>query len=416
MKRSLNPNDYNDPNWNIENYDVLRHYIDIHEDYPNNTAFMGNNFNKGFIRYDKLMKEIEALTVATETIFKASTFNMGVRKHYMIVDGNFLLMENIHMKRSENLILDEVCGEYVPMIGNLTILHTDTAIPTDLKQMIENCMVKYAEVPTIAIIGRDSNGFFLNEIPMETKISHELQLHYGENFPLFHEKLVEKLATTNKGLTLFHGKPGTGKSSYIRKLIHDLKQSTSKKIIIIPNSLITYLADPEFNTFLLETVESFQYDDEIDYEFNEDQEVTIVEPLVEAAPTKGMILILEDAESVLMKREDSYNNQGTSNILNLTDGLLNDIFGIQIIATYNSSDDKIDDAMKRSRRLIAKKNFKSLPKEAAKKLAVYLGVPEDDVKMIKGDMNVCDVYALIDKETESVLIEKDSSTLGNVGF
>jgi hypothetical protein len=340
---------------------------------------------------------------------------MGVRKHYMIVDGNFILMESIHLKRTENLVIDEPVGEFLPMIGNLTILHPSTTINPNLKALIESCMVKATEVPTIAIISRDSSGFYLSEIPMDTKISHELELHYGESFPLFHEKLVEKLTTTNKGLTLFHGSPGTGKSSYIRKLIHDLKENTTKKIIIVPNSLITYLADPDFNTFLLETVESFQYEEEFEVEGMEEEIVELVEPLIEKPSSKGMILILEDAESVLMKREDSYNNQGTSNILNLTDGLLNDIFGIQIIATYNSSDDKIDDAMKRSRRLIAKKNFKSLSVENAKKLAAYLGVSEEDIKGIKKSMNVCDVYALTDKEIENILIEKESGK-SSVGF
>jgi hypothetical protein len=72
MKRIFNANDYNDPAWNIEGYPLVREYIDMHHTFPNNTAFVGNNFNKGFIRYDKLAKELEALDAEKETIFKAT--------------------------------------------------------------------------------------------------------------------------------------------------------------------------------------------------------------------------------------------------------------------------------------------------------------------------------------------------------
>jgi hypothetical protein len=401
MERNFNPSEYNEPNWNIESYDIVRHYLEIHNSFPNNTIFVGVNNKKGYVRYDKLIAALDALSTKPHTILKANTYNAGVRKHYMIVDGVFLLMENIHIRKTESLDMRSEEGEFVTLVGSLTVLHNTAHISHEMKKLVESCMVKAVETTTIAIISRDSSGFYLSEIPMDMKMSHELELHYGEGFSVFHEKLVNKLTSTSKGLTLLHGNPGTGKSSYIRKLTHDLKQVTSKKIIIVPNSLITHLADPDFNSFLLETVESFHYDEEFGTVEVDDDGV-----LAEEAVTKGMILILEDAESVLMKREDSYNNQGTSNILNLTDGLLNDIFGIQIIATYNSSDDKIDDAMKRSRRLIAKKSFKSLSAGEAKKLAAYLGASEAEVNSIKNDMNVCDIYAMMDKETEDILIEK----------
>ena len=61
--------------------------------------------------------------------------------------------------------------------------------------------------------------------------------------------------------------------------------------------------------------------------------------------------------------------QSTNNILNLTEGILNDLFGIQIIATYNTSDSNIDQAIKRDMRLIADKYFGLLDIEQANKLA-----------------------------------------------
>jgi hypothetical protein len=414
MNRKANPDNYNHPNWTIENYDLVRHFVDHNGGcFPKNTMFTGSNFNKGFVRYDKLIKAIKMLNdkVEIETMFKSATYNLGIRKHYMRVGNEFIVMENIHHKKSELLILDdnEKVGDYIPVVGSVAVLHTSEDIPSNLKKLIESCMAKSENVPTIGIISRDSGGFYMSEIKMEVKISHELELHYGTDFPTFHEKLVDKLASTSKGLTLLHGDPGTGKSSYIRKLIYDLKEKTNKKIIIVPNNLIGYLVDPDFNTFLLDTVESFSFDDDADYEYLD----TLNEKKEEI---KGMIMILEDAESVLMKREAGYNNQGTSNILNLTDGLLNDIFGIQIIATYNTSDENIDDAVKRSKRLIAKRNFKNLNSTEAKQLAEYLNINKADVKAIKDNMSVSDVYALVEKEVEDILIDKNDNRKGTVGF
>ena len=50
-------------------------------------------------------------------------------------------------------------------------------------------------------------------------------------------------------------------------------------------------------------------------------------------------------------------------LLNLSDGILNDILGFQIIATFNSSLDDIDKALLRSGRLISRKEFNPLSKK-----------------------------------------------------
>lgn len=396
--------DFNHPEWNIEAYDLTREFIELNGTFPNNTIFMGNNHNKGCISYDRLVSGL--LEIGAEVIFKSCTYSVGPRKVYYFADGRYFIFENIHYRKFDNFVeVDEAEEDtIIPILGTLTIVHKEEVLDPSIIAIVEGCFLKTETVPMIGIISRDQSGFFLNEIKMDSDVSDELELHYGEGFNKFHEKLMLKLVNTNKGLTLLHGDPGTGKSSYIRKLIYDLKKQTNKKIIIIPNNLIGYLVDPEFNTFLLETVESYQYEDE---DFDEMMEDDATEETV-----KGMILILEDAESVLLKRERGDSNQGTSNILNLTDGLLNDIFSIQIIATYNTTDDQIDPAIMRSKRLVAKRNFTKLSIENAKKLATHIGVDEVEIKKIS---SVADVYALLDKESEDILIEKNSVETG-LGF
>lgn len=116
----------------------------------------------------------------------------------------------------------------------------------------------------------------------------------------------------------------------------------------------------------------------------------------------GIIFIIEDAEPVLLKREENNNSQSTSNILNLTDGLLNSIFKIQIIATYNTDDSNIDAAIFRDKRLIAKREMKELSIIDAKKLASTLNIDES---LITKEMTLASIYALIDNEDDVILID-----------
>ena len=201
------------------------------------------------------------------------------------------------------------------------------------------------------------------------------------------KRLVEK----NKGISLFHGVAGSGKSYYINRLISDLKEQSNKKIILVPTNMVSYLLEPEFNTFLMDMLNDSVFDG-ID-----EEEITDVSDMV-----NGMIFILEDAEPVLMKREDGISPQSTSNILNLTDGLLNTIFKIQIIATYNTDDENIDDAIKRDKRLIAKREFTELSLVDSKKLAQSIEIDESEVIV---PMTVAQIYALLDKEDDAILID-----------
>jgi SpoVK/Ycf46/Vps4 family AAA+-type ATPase len=223
----------------------------------------------------------------------------------------------------------------------------------------------------------------------------DLDLHYGDGFELFHETLLEtKLLTTNKGISLLNGKPGTGKTYYINRLIYDLKKTSKKKIILVPANMVSYILEPEFNTFLLDIVNSFHFDyDDEEIEL-EDEEIDEIK--------EGIILILEDAEPILMKREMSGNSQATSNILNLTDGLLNNIFKIQIIATYNTDDNNIDKAILRDKRLVAKRTFNELSLDDTIRLMKHLGFETEGVD--KG-MTLAQIYSVDDTEIDSILIE-----------
>lgn len=69
-----------------------------------------------------------------------------------------------------------------------------------------------------------------------------------------------------------------------------------------------------------------------------------------------------------------YLDQGITNLLNISDGLLADFLNVQIICTFNSSVAFIDSALMRKGRLIANYEFGKLSREKAQRLSHHLGL------------------------------------------
>jgi hypothetical protein len=167
----------------------------------------------------------------------------------------------------------------------------------------------------------------------------DLELHYNEDFPAVHDRLVGLLAQPkSKGLILLHGEPGTGKTTYIKHLSSLVK----KDMLILPPYMTNYLTSPEIIPFLLDNKES--------------------------------VLIIEDAERILQSREAGGDTNSVSNILNLTDGLLADCMHIQVIATFNASKHLLDKALLRKGRLMVDYAFGKLSPAKANNLLSHLGM------------------------------------------
>ena len=69
--------------------------------------------------------------------------------------------------------------------------------------------------------------------------------------------------------------------------------------------------------------------------------------------------MIEDAEDLIISRDNDHNSK-LSFLLNLTDGILGECIGIQIIATFNTNLKNIDKALLRKGRLTSIYEFKEL--------------------------------------------------------
>ncbi|WP_324720520.1 AAA family ATPase [Salinimicrobium sp. HB62] len=162
-----------------------------------------------------------------------------------------------------------------------------------------------------------------------TKPELDLKNCYNDDFPVFHEKILEILQEKDKsGLHLLYGKPGTGKSTYIRYLCGLVK----KEIVFLPGQMAQNLDNIAMTRYLMDNA--------------------------------NCILVIEDAEELIVSR-DQQRNSNLAMILNITDGILGESLGIQIIATFNTDVQNIDPALKRKGRLKSAYEFKALVPEKA---------------------------------------------------
>lgn len=181
--------------------------------------------------------------------------------------------------------------------------------------------------PTFKILSKNKGSFRTKEVKLE-RFEFDVNKTYNDDFIEVNDIILNSLNENKAGLILLHGKPGTGKTSYIKNLINT---HSKKTFIFIQNEFVSELLDPEFISFLLKH--------------------------------KDSVLIIEDAEKVITTREQANENSVVSTILQLTDGLFSDYLNVKIICTFNTSIEKIDKALLRKGRMIAYYDFQALTKE-----------------------------------------------------
>lgn len=204
--------------------------------------------------------------------------------------------------------------------------------------------------PVFYVLSRNGGRFFTEEVRTEG-FESDIEKMYNDDFFEINEIIEESLTIDKAGLILLHGAPGTGKTSYIKNLI---KKHEKKSFIFIQNEFINELLHPDFISFLLNHQNS--------------------------------ILIIEDAEKVLMSREQASESSVVSTILQLTDGLFSDYLNIKIICTFNTSLDKVDKALLRKGRMIAYYEFRPLNTEKANKLLIGMDHGPTDVDLTLADI------------------------------
>jgi hypothetical protein len=234
----------------------------------------------------------------------------------------------------ENKMLVKLCDEWIEIYFESKNYDKAQILLNEFK----SCKVAEKENDfEINIISMSNDALDLKTLAINPTIL-DLDLYYNDDFKAVDALIKERLAKEkDKGIVLLHGLPGTGKTTYLRYLIGNLK----KKVMFVSPSVAGNLMNPEFMDLLLDN--------------------------------PNAVLVIEDAENIIMDRR--YSSQSSvSNLLNISDGLLSDCLNVQIICTFNSELGFIDSALLRKGRLIARYEFGKLSVDKAKALRDHLGL------------------------------------------
>ena len=237
---------------------------------------------------------------------------------------------------------------------SVNILHdcTQDEMASQLAMQLKQFIRRRRKTQNICMVINGQNGLQTAALKIK-KPMMDLSKNYNDDLNPLHLKLVMQLKQRDKsGLILFHGLPGTGKSTYIRYLIRCI----NKKVIFLPPGLAGNLDAPSVANLLITNANT--------------------------------VFVIEDAEELLLSR-DTNKNSSISMLLNLTDGLLGETLGIQVIATFNTDLHNIDKALLRKGRLTALYEFKPLSVEKSEILLKESGIKD---YFVSQPMTLADIY------------------------
>ena len=185
--------------------------------------------------------------------------------------------------------------------------------------------------------------------------AEDLALNYGDGFVEWEQAWLGRVRKNPSGVTILHGPPGTGKTSFLRALMNRLLGQAV--FYYVPTSEAEMLSSPRFVNFWVSQTRRQK--------------------------GKTKIAILEDAEELLLPR-DAGSREKVSNLLNISDGLLGDHLKLHVIATTNIHLGSLDPAIVRPGRLVGAREFRRLNRAEASRLAAAKALPlpeTDDVSL-----------------------------------
>jgi SpoVK/Ycf46/Vps4 family AAA+-type ATPase len=333
----------------------------------NDVNFNGWDKKQIVVKEKKWKKFIEDNFIALQKDYhfvnKKKPFEMEIFRGYSKIEGE---ETKLLISWNPTVITKGEMTINIHMYWDQSLTERAEAIVKEINKM----MVYNVEKSSVYMVIQDDSGLDLRSFDINIP-ELDIELNYGKEWADKHDYLLKALSRENKkGIALLHGLPGTGKSMYIRYLISLL--SENRTMIYLPNQLINSLTDPSFL------------------------------PLMADYPNS--ILIIEDAEEAIKSRKQG--GATVDKILNLSDGIISDFLGTQIICTFNSDITVIDEALLRKGRLILKHEFKKLDIQSAQKLADKLG---KGIKVDK-EMTVSEVYNVEE------LYSEDTKVTQKIGF
>lgn len=205
---------------------------------------------------------------------------------------------------------------------------------------LNDCIMDFANEDShkLNTITLSQNGLEIEPISSNNIDLDNIDNYYNSETFKSVEKVIKTIKKSDKGLTVFYGERGSGKTS----IINYISSKLDRIVIFIPNNMIDHtINNPEFRKFIKK------------YE--------------------RPVLVLDDCE-VSFTEIYGRTNMFTSNLLQLVDGFLADSINCNIITIFNTDvEDDIDGSLLDSNSLIDVVEFMNLSEEESVELSKHIG-------------------------------------------
>lgn len=250
--------------------------------------------------------------------------------------------------------------------------------------IVKRCYKKYQEVfsgrierqediYSVSTVVLSNSGKYVSNVlnirPVASLRTSDFLDNYNSDFP--EDKIKNFLNSESGGICIFNGKPGCGKSTYIKRMIYD---NPDIGFVILPQYLL--LDQDKFRMFLINGVDYYM----------------------------KHVFIIEDCEQLLIKREENGAQFSSilGDILNYVDGLYGDLTRTKMIFTFNTDLKNIDEAILRRGRLKVRYEFCPLKGDNLEKIAKKTGYTLKEKDLQEG-VSLADLYYNYeDPETKEV--------------
>jgi hypothetical protein len=239
---------------------------------------------------------------------------------------------------------------------------TDSGQHSKIKKIIgEHILPENVRQPVYSL-ATGSNGIEIIEVGQSDQDLEEE--NYTEEILNDFDFIIEELQRKNPlgRLILIDGEPGTGKTFFIRGIIHEILDAI---FVLVPSHMVEGLSGPDLIPMLMRARSL-------------------------AGSDEPIILIIEDADKALVPREMG-SLGAISTLLNISDGILGSSLNIRIVCTTNAEINEIDSALKRPGRMSRRIHIGKLTPDIASRIYTRL---TGEVVSFKNPIALSDIYCL----------------------